>query len=237
MVKQYPETPEESPAQSVAVAVGMGALGSIPLVGGMVAGGLSAVIAAKQRERDEEFWAWTAARVRALEERLAGVFDPTDDEFFVAAQKVIRASRETADQEKRRLLAEVLAESGSWSDIPYDRRERYLDVVVRMTPWHMRVLSYFQDPSGWFHRRGLEHELYRLSGSMTSIVQVATDYVVPADLPFELIVSDLERERLVDVPLHTLMTGSGTVDARTTGDGAGLLGFLNGAPAASWPTS
>jgi len=229
--------PENRPAQGIAVGVGVGAIGSLPIVGGMVAGGLSAAIASKQREQDEEFWAWTAARLRAVEGRLASVFDPTDDEFFVSAQKMIRASRETADRDKRRLLAEVLVESGSWSAVPYGRRERYIDLVVRLTPWHVRLLSYFRDPADWFRRQGLDQELSRLTGNITSIAQVMEQYVVPESVPLRLLVADLEREQLVDAPLATIMSGSGTVDSRTTTDGDAFLRFLNDAPSASspWP--
>lgn len=97
------------------------------------------------RGRNNDDWAaMTNARLASLEDHGVRV-DATDPEFVAAVNRLQRASSETADREKRALLANVAAHSGSWSTVPYDRREEYVRLVSDLTPADLRVLAYFDD--------------------------------------------------------------------------------------------
>ncbi|CAD6015867.1 hypothetical protein [Agreia sp. COWG] len=231
----YPGLPESQPGKDLVIGASLAALSSIPVVGGPASSIIASAVAAKQRARDEEFWAWTSARVRLLETRIGDFrFDATDDEFFAAAHKALRAAQETSNQQKRQLLAEAIVNSGSWSSIPLDRRERYLDLTTRLTPEHIKLLHYLHDPKAWLdlHHPGAAQTI--LNAPMMSAGQVIQEHVVRGDADVIraafAAIEDLVDERLTSLGLNSIGTGAGALNSRTTADGKGLLEFLGDLP-------
>jgi hypothetical protein len=225
------ELPEQQPGRDFLESLALSVVSQVPIVGPLSVAGIESALKAKQRARDEEFLAFLSARVTQLE-KASGTprFDPSDDEFVASANKVFAASRETADQEKRALLAAALAEAGSWSSVPYDARVRLLDLVIRLTPWHIRVLIFFRDPSAWMIARGRSPRAY-LDGYMMGGIDTVVSKELAADDPglnahLERIIGDLDRELLTQVPLGTTMSPSGMIAPRIKPLGRELLKFL-----------
>lgn len=229
----YPDVPESSPTRDVATGAGLGLLSSIPVVGGVLSGGIQAALQAQQRQLDEEFFAFLAARVARIEASTQQSFDPLDPEFIASVNKVRRAAHETSDSEKQRLLAEAAAECGTWSRIPVSRRERYIDYVIRLTPWHIRVLVFFRDPARWFAARDINVAQIKSHILMGSIQQLLSDHVARGDTTLLghilSVIGDLNRDGLTDVPLRSGMSAEGVFAPRITPEGSGLLDFLGDA--------
>jgi len=130
--------PEDDERSGWAAALALGLLGELP--GGSVAAAAAAhAIQRKQRELDLEWAAMTNARLVALE--AAGVrVAPDDPEFVALFTRLQRAASETANAEKRLILAQAAANSGSWSPLPYDVRSEYASVAADLLPIHIQAL-------------------------------------------------------------------------------------------------
>jgi hypothetical protein len=129
----------------------LGMVGGVPVVGSVLSSTITAALGASEAAAvDEEFWAFLTARVERLEHSSsARRFDPSDTEFYAAARRANRTAYATGSREKRRLLAEALADAGSWSAISLDRRERYLGLLTQLSPDSVRALHFLHDPGSW----------------------------------------------------------------------------------------
>jgi hypothetical protein len=226
----YPELPESNPARDVVVGGALGALGGVPVVGGSIAGVIQAGIAARARQMDEEFFAFLSARVSALEQRVEGFrFDPDDPAFVAAVHRAQRMARETVDDDKRRLLADAAVMSGSWSSFSLDEREEFFEQLSSLSPWQVRVLTFFSDPSSWLQSHG--KNVPAIQRKYMTIWQMLHEQVAESDGPLsariQRAVEDLNSQGLTDVPLQTVMTAGGPLQPRLTPRGVRLMSFLN----------
>jgi hypothetical protein len=221
--------PESSPARDIATAAALGLVGSLPGLGAISATAQAALSAAA-RQRDEEWWAMVSARVAHLERQLDRVLQFDDPQFVAAAYRLSRAAQETADDAKRRALAAILADSGSWSTLPADDRERLEQLVRELSGRDIVVLHAFQDPRGWVEARepgaaaGYESMMMGSTGSFVD--QHLARGLATSGASLRTTISGLQRRGLVEVPLSTTMTGGGILQKRTTSAGDELLAFI-----------
>ncbi|MBW9093117.1 hypothetical protein JNB62_05430 [Microbacterium jejuense] len=131
--------PEDGGKRDWVRALGHGLLGELP-GGSTAAAMLAQAVQSKQSERFLDWAAMTNARLAALE--AAGIHvDAQDPEFVALFTRLHRAASETADEEKRHILSQAAANSGSWSQVPYDLRAEYAAVVADLLPIHIRTLA------------------------------------------------------------------------------------------------
>jgi len=120
------------------------AIETVPIIGPAVSGLSNEMMRQAQVRRVEEWAAMVNARLAVLE-RAGLAADVTDPEFLAAVARLHRAASETADDEKRFLLASVAASSGSSMTQPYVRRAEYVELVTALSPAEIAVLSYCDD--------------------------------------------------------------------------------------------
>ena len=224
--------PDRSVVHSVVVGVGMAAASQVPGLG-IVLGGIQAAIETRRQEVQDEYLAALAARVRWLEEQNDGTrFCPADPNFYAAVNKLLRAAHESADDEKRRLLAEAAAGIGAGNAATPEQQERFIDWVARLRPWHIRLLVAFNNPAGWIASHGGDPEKYERA-TVASLHTFIRDEIAGGDgeLKGHLtdMVAELDREGLLTLPARTLeatTTGSALMHIRTTEQGRRFLEFL-----------
>lgn len=205
----------------------------VPLGGGAIAQVVGDALAQKSRKRDLEFFEILAARLNALNLTVEGwsAADAFDDDQFVAhSHRLVRAAQETANDEKRQMLAAALASSGSWSPLSEREVERFVDMVARYTPLHAMMVKYFENPIAWLsqHSTTWTGSGSYLAGSMGSVLQqhvFAGDDVYPAEVG--RVCNELQGDGLIDLPgLSTMMTGQGITAPRIKPLGIKFLAFL-----------
>jgi hypothetical protein len=224
--------PDRSVVQSVVVGVAMAAAGQVPGLG-IVLGGVQAAIETRRQEVQDEYLALLAARVRWLEEQNGDIrFNPADPDFYAAVNRLLRAAHESADDEKRRLLAEAAAGIGAGHAATPEQQDRFIDWVARLRPWHIRLLVAYDNPAGWIASHGGDPEKYErvTFASLHTFIRddIAGGY---GELKGHLtdLVAELDREGLLTLPVQTLeatTTGSALTQIRTTEQGRRLLEFL-----------
>lgn len=221
--------PEESPTKTIIQATLLGMLGDVPGLGGL-AGAIEGSLAAKARARDEDWLAMVAARVTLVETQQEAMLDFTDPEFVAAAHRLTRAAQETADDEKRERLAAALAHGGPWSELPLDQRERMERLLAELSSREVFLLGVLSDPRGWLQENDPE-AIATYDGQFTGSVQSFLDgHISKGDeaerAAVRSAIESLSRRGLVDVPVNTIMTASGTLQGRATGLGWELVHYL-----------
>lgn len=142
--------PEEHPRKGWAAAFSGAILQSIPVAGPLAATVATEAIRQAQGRRVEEWAAMVSARLDSLE-RVGVNVDVTAPEFLSSLARLQRAANETADSEKRQLLALAAAHSGPWSSVPYSRRTEFVELVSSLTPAEISVVAWcddVRDPDG-----------------------------------------------------------------------------------------
>lgn len=136
--------PEERARDGLLHALIGSVIEAVPIIGPAVASISNEVTRQAQARRVEEWGAMVTARLSALE-RAGLPVDVNDAEFLAAIARLQRAANETADAEKRSLLALVAANAGAWSTEPYARRGEYVELVSALSPAEIAVLAYCDD--------------------------------------------------------------------------------------------
>jgi hypothetical protein len=135
------------------------AASATPIVGGPAAELLGAVIGPAISRRSIRWLERLAQRVQKLE-RLDPSLTPAalaENEAFQttllhASQLAIRAHQEETLEE----LCNAVLNVAVGFPLPDDRRLVFLDALDALTPSHVRMLTYFADPSGWATRNNVK---------------------------------------------------------------------------------
>jgi hypothetical protein len=105
-------TPDSSRTKNTVGGIVRAVAGEFPIVGAFVSGA-GAVVDARQRERDEEFFAMLSARVTLTQDQLGAIERGENETFVATANRVVRESRDTADRARLSMLANVLASTAA----------------------------------------------------------------------------------------------------------------------------
>lgn len=195
------------------------------------------VVAVRQRQRDEEFWAMLAARLTDVERIVSSIRAGEEDEFVAVAFRLAREAQETADEDRRAMLATVLANSGSWSEIPYDEREELLPIVVRLTPRQVSALQFLDSPAYYYNSAGIRipaSEAEEVEGigyelGMTVYNQDPDNYP-----KFREAADALDRAGLTNSALNTEVPPQRLLASRITPLGRQVLAYLGYQSHSDW---
>lgn len=232
MSAQLPDLPEENSKKRTAMeVVAEGAAGMIPFVGSMLAATLSAYFSATQENRTRQWMEQMAVVVQELLDRvedLEAAELADDPAFFDAAVAAARIATATSSAEKHAALQNALFNVGTGDSLDADKRAIYLRYIDELTPSHIRLMRFLDNPARWFDQHGLQWpNVY--AGGLMSVIDVAFPEW-RADEPFlDTLSADLVARGLIDNPgLRTMMTGEGLKAQRTKPKGREFMGFISG---------
>ncbi len=152
-------TPDSSPARNFAKQALAAFARAIP-VAGVGIDVFMAGLEAAERERDEQFFAFVAADAKITRDRVDAIAAGREPEFVATARRLAREAQETVSEDKRKLLARILANSGSWSTTPGAEREELLALTLQLSTRQIVVLDFLDDPNHWVERNELEWPSY-----------------------------------------------------------------------------
>lgn len=218
-----PTEPDERDAASIITRT---ALGVVPLIGGPAAELFNFVVVPSLERRKAEWLNDLAERVRELqaEERLT-FEDLKSDAVVDAMLHASQAAMRTSSEEKRAAMRNAVLNTALPGAPGAMDRYVFLRFVDEFSEWHLRVLKLFQSPSQWEKANGTKFTS-NYSGALADILNAAFPELA-ARRPFcDLVWSDLERAGFVNGSLHTMMTGHGLLQPRTTEEGNRFLAFI-----------
>lgn len=229
---ELPDPPDEkSGARQVTEKAMEAVSGSVPFVGGALAVVLAHAFSHSYEKRLRAWMEQLAQVVQELIDRVDGVDVEglsQDDDFMDAVATATRIAEKTSSETKRTALQNALLNIGIGSVPDSDKSAVYLRYIDELTPSHMVLLDFFEDPPAFLDKRGIPWPNIMMGG-LGSVVQVALPDL-HADTPFlETLSGDLARWGLVSNPgLNTVMTGGGLKAKRTTEKGREFMAFVSG---------
>ncbi|MEV0202039.1 hypothetical protein [Nonomuraea sp. NPDC050691] len=203
----------------------------VPAVGSTIAVLLMEGLNHKLNQRREQWLIELAEAVEELNQRFDG-FDPDalveNDAFVDAVVTATQTVYRTSQQEKIELLRNAVLNSAIPGAPDLDLQQLYFDLIDRLTPTHMRLLTLLNDPPGWFDRHSeLSRPQFSLSSNRTQLISVALpDLAAQGQAVIERFFAALADGGLVSGSLHGMMTASGAWQPMTTDHAAAFLAFV-----------
>lgn len=180
-----------------------------------------------QKRRDE----WAKRVVAAIDELQQSKIDIEklvgDPAFVDTVAQASRVALCTAEQERLDALQNAIVNSGLPRAIEPDLRQMFFGMVERFTPWHIRILSLFENPREWFTKNAKQFNstsgTYELAGVLNqAFPELHTKKVFREQVWAELRSCGL----LQNYPLDTQAGADGAVASRTTEFGKQFIRFI-----------
>jgi hypothetical protein len=146
------------------------------------------------------------------------------DGFLDAIGPATRAAVETSSPEKIEALRNAVL-NATISDLATDRHAILMDILVGLTPTHVKILKLFDDPIGWFASADIEPPRLMMGGQRAVVERAYPDLAEDETL-LNRVVKDLEQQDLSSIALGTIMSGNGVLSQRTRPLGKELLTFI-----------
>ena len=119
-------------------------------------------------------------------------------------------------QEKLEALRNVAINSALPNAAADDRQMMFLGFVDTLTPWHLRALKLFDDPSGWGEQRNIEWPSWTIGGLANVLVPAYPELQDQRPL-YDQVWRDLFGRWLTSTDsLHVTMSRSALFEARTS---------------------
>lgn len=147
------------------------------------------------------------------------------DGFLDAIGPATRAAVETSSPEKIEALRNAVLNATIASDLATDRHAILMDILVGLTPTHVKLLKLFDDPVGWFASADIEPPRLMMGGQH-AVVERAYPDLADDETLLNRVVNDLEQQGLSSIALRTIMSGDGVLSQRTRPLGKELLTFI-----------
>jgi len=107
-----------------------------------------------------------------------------------------------------------------------DLQLMFLEFVDSLTPWHLRVLKFLDNPKGWGQKHGITYPSWSM-GSPSAALEFAFADLRGKRQLYDIFVKDLYSRGLLSTgSLHTTITGEGMLASRTTDIGKQFITFI-----------
>lgn len=224
-----PTSPEQSRAVEAIAKVAEGAVSAVPFLGGPLAVVVATVFGYAYSRRVDRWRDELTASVQYLmENHGATVEDLADnDDFLDAVAIATRVAATTASDEKRHRLRNGLINIGRGAAPHSDKQAIYLRYVEELTPSHMLLLDFMNDPLAYCQRHEIPWPNIYAGGLGTVIKEALPNLAADKDF-LETLGGDLARFGLTNQPgFNTMMTGEGLKAGRGTDKGLEFITFIS----------
>jgi hypothetical protein len=227
---------EEEPGQlkpgkgDVAHALAKGTISAIPIVGAPAAELFSLVVTPPLERRRAEWLNAIYGRLKQLESEIQGFnIEALKDNplFITTVMHATTAALRNHQKEKLDAFQNVVVNSARGVDIEENLQLLFLNMVDELTPLHLRVLKYFDDPRKWLDEHGIKFSIY-MGGASTGLEVALPELVGKRDV-YDTLVMDLYNRGVVNhdkTTLHTMTSEAGILESRTTDLGKKFLRYI-----------
>jgi hypothetical protein len=223
-----PEQPKAS-ADDVAHTIVKAAISAVPAAGGPAAELMTLIFAPPLEKRREK---WLGKLADAVNEILGKVADLTpeklsqNDAFITTALHAGQIASRTHEVEKLTALRNAVVNS-VLPGAPDDALQQiFLEHVDALTPWHLRILAYFDNPQEWASHHNIHFPQWT-AGAPSQALEIAIPELTGRRQFYDVICASLERRQLLGSGIHGMMTGQGMLAQRTTSHGRDFLAFIS----------
>ncbi len=227
--EQKYEPPQNSIGDHVHVLARAG-VGSLPVIGAAATELFQKVIVPPLEKRRQEWMEAVAHGLLELEKKQKCVIDDlaSNDVFIDTVMTASHAAIRNGQKEKREALKNAVLNAALPNPPDESRQQIFVGLVESLTVWHMRILRFFSDPACVFQQQGKSLPQYTIAGSLSQLLTTAYPELQNERSLYDQIGKDLyNRGLLGNAGFHTVMSGSGVYEKRTTEMGERFLTFIS----------
>lgn len=225
---QIVKTPKKTKADAAHSMV-KAAFGSVPVIGAGAAELMSSIITAPFEKRKMEWIESIAERVKQLEEKIEGITSETlaqNDSFVTAVLEAGHIAVRTHQEEKLEALRNAVINTALPSAPSDDLQSIFINYVADLTPWHLRVLAFFSDPTKWGETHRIKYPNWTNGAPSTVLEHTFPELRGNRDF-YILLTRDLDNRGLMDADsILTTMTRHGMFSPRTKPLGGEFITFI-----------
>jgi hypothetical protein len=211
--------------KEVGYAIAKGAVGSVPLAGGVISELFGLAFADPASKRREQILVQMDERLKSLEEEGYDVNKLAEsDEFLSVAMQAYSIALRTHQEDKRIALMNAISNTPK---INIDENEKimFLNYIDQFNEWHIRILSFLNSPADYFTESNRPN-LYM--GGKSSILVRAFPELGNRRSFYDQVVKDLkDRGLIVYDSLHVTMSEQGLWQSGTSEMGKSFLKFIS----------
>lgn len=205
-------------------------LSAIPVIGGPAAELFSALIVPPLTKRRDEWVQSIVDGLKTLEEKIEGFsldFLQNNETFVTAVMHATHAAIRNHQKEKLEALRNAVLNVASGNAPDEDLQLMFLNFIDTLTPWHLRVCRFFQNPRAYGNAKGVTYPNWSM-GSPSTVLEHTFSELRGQRAFYDQIVKDLFARGLVGIEsLHVTMTESGMFEKRTTEMGDQFIAFIS----------
>mgnify|MGYP001277090169 CR=1 FL=1 len=211
-------------------AVAKAVAGMVPGAGSALQVLMETVLAPPLERRKTRWLQQLAETVSELEMSVTGLTPEVlsqNEMFITAAAQATLLSLRTHQEEKLRALRNAVRHAALPNAPAEDLQLMFLRYVDELTPWHLRLLAYFQNPPLWMKRYGISDPGIHMGGPASHLEHCFPELHGKQE-QYRQIVRDLQQRGLLQDGnfLNVMMTSSGIVAGRTTEFGNAFLSYI-----------
>lgn len=205
------------------------AISSIPALGSVASEIFNMVIVAPLEKRKEKWMLKIAESLEELQNKVDG-FDVNklcNNELFVSVLN--RASQlALSNHQEEKIFALKNAVMNTALNISIDENEEmmFLNLIDVMTPWHLKIIFYFDNPKERFEEISIKPTEYMMGSPVLPLQEFYPELKSRNDF-INLIVNDLYNRGIFSIDdLNCTMSSSGMYVSRLTEFGRRFLNYI-----------
>jgi len=198
----------------------------LPVIGPTL---LGLIIASPVERRLQTFREEVEVRLRQLEARGLDLQSlSSNDEFIDAVMQASYIALKTSEREKLNALKNAISNIAVGTSIEKTLCQIFLNLIDTFTPWHIKILAFYDNPKNWFERNSKQIPEIKGEGSIVNILFEAYPELNNRTDTVYLIWSDLQNAGLCDkhIDLNITMPLEGMLQHRISGLGRFFLEFI-----------
>jgi len=207
------------------------AISMIPGIGGAAAEILSQIIIPPISKRRDEWIESIANGLSELEEKMEdfNIENLSNNDLFItsfmhATQMAIRNHQKEKLEALRNAVLNTTLPNAPEEDIQL----MFLNFIDTLTPWHLRVLKFFDNPIEWGKMQGINYPNWNMGGPATVLEHTFPELKDRRDFYGQLVIDLFSRGLMSsdNNSLHTTMTSHGMFESRTTNMGKQFIKYI-----------
>jgi hypothetical protein len=147
------------------------------------------------------------------------------DQFITATLHATQTALKNHQREKLEALRNAVLNAAIGTNLDEDLQIVFLRYIDELTPWHLRILGYFQDPAVWLKQHGIKAPEV-LFGGLTVGVYAAFPELRKEDELYRQIVDDLHARGLLAGFSDGTMSSQGIFASRASDLGRRFVAFI-----------
>jgi hypothetical protein len=146
--------------------------------------------------------------------------------FITAVMHASRSAIKNHQQEKREALRNAVLNSASRNAPEEDLQLMFLNWIEEFTPWHIKILKYFEDPVGWFNKNKISPKRYTHGSPGHGLTQAFPELEDKRNF-YDQIITNLYSKGLIKIDsIHGGMDERSIYASRTSVTGTIFLRFI-----------